>query len=309
MIERMFATGASSMLAERQHGVIARWELLELGFTARQVDARTETARLHRIHRGVYEVGHARLSERGRLLAAALAAGRPAILSHGSAGNLHGDIPLGRIPEVTAPDARRSPPGIKRYGNILTPSEVMSKNGLPLTAPARTILDLAAILPLGQLERVVAKAIHRHRVSESGLRALLEAHPCRRGVESLRAVLASGNGARGETRSSLEDLFLPFLDLYGLPRPLLNVAIEVDGRPPMVVDCMWRRQRLIAELDSREHHGDWVTQRADRARDRALASAGWRTTRITYGDLAQHPASLAADLRGILATSGAGRSE
>src|SRR5206468_4058016 len=148
---------------------------------------------------------------------------------------------------------------------------------IPVTTVARTLLDLAAILPRPQLERAIERAEALRLSDTVPLDALLKRHPGRRGTAALREILEKG-APPALTRSELEERFLTFLDAHGLPRPEVNVDLHLPDRW-IQPDFLWRDQRLIVELDGRETHGTRAAFEHDRERDRILQAHGWRVIR------------------------------
>ncbi len=170
-----------------------------------------------------------------------------------------------------------------------------------MTSVARTQFDLAGMLTRRQLER----AMHEVEVSELrdrlSLWDLLARYPRRRGAVNLRAVLQSKLPV-GVTRNDFEEAFVALLDSHGLPRPRLNGTLAIRGRL-LEPDCMWTEQRLLVELDGGAvHHTDGAFE-DDRQRDRILLAEGWRSARITWRQLRDEPAAIAADLRESLQAS------
>jgi very-short-patch-repair endonuclease len=291
---------AIAVLAERQHGVVGRWQLLAIGLGARAIRHRVETGRLHPAHRGVYAVGHRRLSKEGRWMAAVLAAGRDAVLSHASAAGLWAiRYPANQHTEVTAPRRIRPPRGIRAYRRPLPPDEVTVERGIPVTTVPRTLLDLAAVLPPRQVERAIEEAEVRRLDDPLSLTDLVERYPGRRGTGVVKSILALNRIGSTITRSGLEEAFLSFIEAHSLPSPDLNAAIKVSGRW-FEADCAWRRHRMIVELDARSTHGTAAAFERDRARDRALHAAGWRVVRVTVRQLRADADGLARDLRSML---------
>jgi hypothetical protein len=288
-------------LAERQHGVVARRQLLTAGLTREAIAHRTRVGRLHWFYRGVYAVGHRLLSPEGRWMAAVLAAGPSAVLSHRSAAALWGIRRWrGGNADVTTPSSRRQRPGITWHVTNLPADEITSLAAIPVTTVPRTLFDLAAVLDHRGIELAINEAEVRRYADHLSLPAMLERHPRRRGAATIRAILAAGGLGTALTRSELEERFLRFLARRGLPRPELNAPIALAGRF-VEVDCVWRRSRLIAELDGRAAHGTAAAFERDRARDRALNAAGWRVVRITWRQLSEVPRELAADIGVLLA--------
>jgi predicted transcriptional regulator of viral defense system len=284
-------------LAGRQHGVVARWQLLALGLGHGAIDHRVARGLLHAVHRGVYAVGHAALSRHGVWMAAVLAAGPNAVLSHRSAAALWG-IRDGGGRDVDVTMARdRKRPGIRAHRAALAADEITIEDGIPVTTPARTLLDLAEQLTPQRLERAVHEAEYRRLTSPLSLEALLTRHQGRRGTKALRAIVDQTNLGSTITKSDLEILFLAFVDQHQIPRPLVNEPIG-----PYTVDAVWPGHRLAVELDSRQAHQTTRAFEQDRARDRHLQVAGWSVLRITWRQLHEDHATIAAQLRQVLAT-------
>jgi len=237
-------------------------------------------------------------------MAAVLASGPSAVLSHRSAATLWGihDSRRSRV-EVTATGRRRPGPTIEARRGRLPPDGVTTYCGIPVTTVSRTLLDLAAVLNRRQLERALLEAEVRRLGDPTSLATLIDRHPNRRGTAVLRSMLASGRLGENLTRSELEERFLAFVDRAGLARPKTNAYVEIAGRL-IECDCLWHTERLIVELDGYATHAPHTSFEADRARDRALQVAGWRVVRITWRQLHAEPARVARDLRVLLATPG-----
>jgi hypothetical protein len=256
--------------------------------------------RLYRIHRGVYAVGHQRLSREGRWMAAVLACGDGAVLSHVSAGQLWGFLrPFPSLPDVTTPFKGPGRRGIRRHSARLPPDEVEVREGIATTTVCRTLLDLASVLDRHRLEGALAEVEYRKLDDPLGLPRLLERHRGARGSAVLRSLLEDGDFARGVTRSELEDRFLRLLDAAGLPRPERNAPLQLDGAF-IEVDCLWRAERVAVELDGRPSHERNRQFDSDRARDRRLSAARWRPVRITWRQLEETPKEVVDDLRALL---------
>jgi very-short-patch-repair endonuclease len=275
-------------LAGRQHGVVARRQLLAMGIGPDSIDRRVTGGRLHRMHRGVYAVGHQVLTREARWMAAVLSAGPRAVLSHRSAAALWGIRPTSRPAiEVTVPTPLRPRPGLQPHCAVLREDEVTVKDGIPVTTAARTQLDLASVLRPHELDRALNEAEIRRL---EGPERLLRRHRRARGTKTLRALLVD---ARRSTNSPLESEFLPFLDAYGFARPETNTIVE-----GYECDAVWREARLIVELDGYAVHGTRRSFDEDRRRDRRLLAKGWRPTRFTSRQL-DDPASAAAELAAL----------
>ncbi len=293
------ADAAIAALAKRQHGVIARHQLTALGLGRGAIRHRAECGRLHRLYRGVYGVGHVALAPRGRLMAAVLAAGPGAVVSHRSAAALWGIAGGGSPYDLLVPSRRRSPAGRVTRTAALPADEQTVFDGIPLTTVPRTLLDLAAVLSPQRLERAVNEAEVQRLSDPLSLDDLVARYPRRRGTAAVRAILAQGRLGLDVTKSELELEFHAFLREHRLPRPEWQAELAASGRT-FEVDCLWRAQRLAVELDSRTFHDAPTRFESDRARDRALSVAGWRVIRITWRQLHRERATLAADLRRLL---------
>jgi very-short-patch-repair endonuclease len=292
------ADEATAALAERQHGVVSRSQLTELGLGRGAINRRVQRRRLHVVHLGVYAVGHRRLTMRGRWMAAVLAAGPGAVLSHRDAAALVGLRSSARgLIEVSAPRRCRRP-GIHTHVACLPPDEVTTHDGIPVTTIGRTLLDLAGILRRHQLKRAVEQAEVLRLAGSISLDALLARYPRRSGTPALREIREAGL-TETVTRSDLEERFTAFLDAHDLPRPRVNAVVE-----GFEVDFHWPDQRLIVELDGRAAHHTITAFERDRARDRALQAAGWRVVRITWHQLQDKPVQIAADLAHLLSMPG-----
>lgn len=289
-----------SELADRQHGVVARRQLLEIGIGHGSIVGRLARGSLHPIHRGVYAVGRSGLDRKGRWMAAVLSGGPQAVLSHRSAGLLWGLVGIATGPvEITRPGRTRTRrPGILGHEATLVADEIAWTDGIPVTSPSRTLFDLAAGLSLRQLERAMNEADVRRLTGRVSLRQLLERHPGHRGTANLRTLL-NADTPGGITRNDFEEAFVALLDETRLPRPRFNADLAVRGRF-FEVDCLWHEQRLIAELDGRAVHGTDRAFETDRERDRILLAEGWRGTRITWRQLQDEPHAVASDLRMLL---------
>jgi Transcriptional regulator, AbiEi antitoxin/Protein of unknown function (DUF559) len=264
-------------LARRQWGVVSRRQLAALGFSAHGISEWVRTGRLVRLYRGVYAYGHDRLRVEGRWLAAVMACGPGAVLSHRSASQLWElrQSNSGLI-DVTVPSQngriRRDGVRVHRSGRI-SPEEVSERSGIPVTTVARTLLDLADVLAPQALRRAITEAEYRDRFDLAAINAVVQANPGRRGRKLMTAAV---EGRLHRTRSPLEDRFLAFKARWGVEEPESNVWVE-----GYEVDFLWRRVGLAVELDGTAEHGTRHAVNADRLRDRVLWRAGIRTMRLT----------------------------
>lgn len=292
-------------LAEAQHGVVARRQLLELGMGLGAIEHRISVGRLRRVQRGVYAVGHRPETQLSRWMAAVLSAGPEAVLSHRSAGSLWGILPPMAIsPEVTRPTRGESRSTLRIHRSQLRPDEIRCVEGIPVTSAPRVMLDIAELSTMSQLEKALNEMEVRGITDELSILDLLKRHPRKRGNAKLRKLLADDEAVRGVTREELERRFAAQLTRTDLPRPRFNADLAVDGRI-FNVDCLWSAHGLVLELDSRTVHG---TQRAfeqDREKDRMLQAAGWRVIRVTWRQLRDDAPAVVEDLRRVLANGGA----
>lgn len=282
--------------AERQHGLLTRKQLLQIGLTSRAIEYKLEVGLLHRVYRGVYAVGHRPPSPLARAMAAVLACGESAVLSHRSAAKLWGIESRWATPlDVTAP-AQRSHRGIRVHrSRTLDRSRVTVQLGVPVTTPARTLLDLADVLDDAALTRAVNEARLRCHLRLSELADLLS-RSNGRATGRLRPLLAE---LGSPTRSAFEDAFLDFARRHALPRPDVNQ--RVAGHE---VDMLWCEQRLIVELDGYRFHGSQAAFEQDRRRDADLQATGYRVVRITWQRLVGEPQAEARRLLAMLGSDG-----
>jgi very-short-patch-repair endonuclease len=290
---------ALAHLAAAQHGVGARWQFERLGITQNAIRRRVQSGRLHRLHRGVYAIGHTSLTRRSRWMAAVLRVGPDAALSLHSAAPLWGVRPgRGGPIHVSCPRRVSSLRGIVVHQAPLPADEVTTHDGIPVTTVPRTLLDLAAELTDEQLAWALNEAEVQRLHDALSLPVLIDRYPGRRGVRRARRVLAAFAGPR-LTRSQLERAFLDFLLRHGLPMPATNAQVTAGGRR-YECDFVWHDRRVIVELDGYDYHSSRHMFHADRRRDRALKAARWETVRVTEWDLRGDEASLRSDLRSVL---------
>jgi len=231
-------------------------------------------------------------------MAAVLASGSRACLSHRSAARLWGLIPRGdEWVEVTSPPpsrARRR--GIVCHEGVVAADERLEVDGIPVTSPFRTVFDLAAVLKLRELERVWHEAEVQELRDRVSLPMLLERYPGRRGARNLRALLDDPEPV-GFTRNDFEEAFRALVADHGIqPRPRMNADLALRGRI-FQVDALWEEERVAVELDSRSVHGTKKRFETDRQRDRILVAEGYRTVHVTWRQLQKEPEEIVADLR------------
>jgi very-short-patch-repair endonuclease len=285
-----------SELATRQHGVVSRTQLLEIGVPAATIAGWLRRGHLHPLHRGVYAVGHAQLTREGRWLAAVLACGPGAFLSHGPAGQLLGIVPRGErfahhVSLIGAGD--RSPRGILCHRpRSLERRDTMVRDRIPVTTVTRTVWDLATTFTPRRTRRVFEQA-ERLGLDRERLHSLLAAAPSRKGSGVVRELLAERSLPLDETRSRLEEIVLETCRDHSLPLPAVNVPLL-----GYEVDFLWPEAWLVIEADGGEHLNRAQRDR-DNARDADLARAGYLVRRYSWTALADG-AAVAAEIASIL---------
>jgi very-short-patch-repair endonuclease len=288
-------------LADRQYGVVARRQLLALGLSSKAVTVGLRSRRLVRLHRGVYAVGHRRLSRDGFWMAATLAVATDGVLSHRDAAALHGlrRPHDGRIDVTTTSDARGTRAIRVHQTTVLTALDATIVDGIPVTTVARTLLDLAEALPRHQLAAALSEAERQNVLDVPAIEAAMRRTWGRRGRgHAALAKVLRRHAEHGATltRSELERAFLAFLDRAGLPRPRMNA--QVEGAE---VDAYWRRARLIVELDGWAFHKTRAAFERDRGKRTALRAKGYEVTELTHHQLTRQPRWAAHQLRLLLA--------
>jgi hypothetical protein len=282
-------------LAGRQHGVVATRQLSALGLARGGVAARARAGRLHRVHRGVYAVGHTVLTVNGRRMAAVLAAGPGAVLSHASAAALWDIRPTSatRIDiSVRSAGGRAKRPGLRIHRTpTLQTDEITAHQGIRVTSPARTLLDLASSLPRRALERALDEAEIRDLYDRRALEAVALAHAGEHGARALAEALAQ-DGDPVLTDSELEEIMLGLCDEQQLERPTPRAWVA-----GLRVDFLFAASRLVVETDGYRYHRTRRAFERDRERDAILARAGYRTLRFTHRQLTREPALVAETIR------------
>ncbi len=273
--------------ATAQGGVVSLDQLREIGVSRQLASERSERGRLHRVHRGVYAVGHRSLGRTALLRAAVLACGEGAVVSHGTAAAHWGltDRAPAQI-DVTVPvEAGRKLDGIRcRRCRYPGPEEICDHGEVVCTTPARTLIDEAGRLGIGSLRRRVERAVVLDLLDFGELDLVLAAAKGRRGVRALAAIASdwrSEDGSAPDVRSVFEARVLPELVAQGLPRPICNRKLQVDGGS-LIVDFLWPDHGLIVETDGRETHETPAGFQRDRRRDQLLLAEGYRVSRVTW---------------------------
>jgi hypothetical protein len=254
-----------TLRAAQQWGVLSIAELRTCGLNDKAVWFRVRRGWLHPLHRGVYAVGHPNIPLNGRFLAATKACA--GVLSHYSAATLHGLVPWDhRLPEVTAPKARRHP-GITTHRSDHI--EATQRHGIPVTTPAATIRALSSMLPFNELRRVTRQAMSLNLVT------IAELTPAQ---GNLARIVTTGHTP---TRSELEDAVLALIAAGGFAPPDVNVPLTLDGRT-VIPDFRWPAQRLCIEADGAAWHDHRLAREDDTERQAILEAHGERVLRVTW---------------------------
>lgn len=287
-------------LARRQHGVVSVGQLLAVGLSSGSIAKATRTGRLHRLHRGVFAVGHVDLSLHGRCLASVLACGPDAVLSHFSAAWLWGLAKFPPAPiHVTAPVSRaRRPPIVLHHSRILDEGDRTLREGVPVTAVPRTLLDLAAAVGPDRLTRLLQRAEELRLLDLVPLEDQIARAGGHHGGSRLKRALDLYRPPRF-TRSELERSFVATLEAAGLPPP--RTGFNELGYE---LDVYWPEYRFAVELDVFETHGTRESFEADRLRQEELKLAGIELVRITGRRFDREPTQVAERVARLLAARG-----
>lgn len=283
-----------AVVAQRQHGVVTRTQLLELGLSPGALRCRVRSGTFRILHRGVYLVGPI-MPPHARAMAAALACGPEAIVSHRSAAALWDLVPPpppDAPVEITAVGTyHRSRASVRiRRTSELAPDERCVLAGIPVTAPGRTLIDLATVVDARRVERAVARAERESILNRSGLAALIERYAGKPGVRVLRSIVHQGAGP-ALTRSEAEERFIDLVRTARLPMPETNVRV---GR--YEVDFLWRSRRLAVEVDGYRFHSARARFEHDRRRASHLASLGIQVIPLTWSQIVDDGVATAVQL-------------
>ena len=285
---------AAWALTKRQRWAITRGQLLDIGYTSEAIDVRLDDGRLYRVFAGVYAVGRPHLTRDGYFLAAVLACGPGAALSHDSAaelyeirrrqsGPIHVSVPYPRAPRIRGIRVHRR----SRF-------ETTSRGAIPVTTIACTIIDIAPRLREPELERAINEAANRDLIDPEALRTQVGSMRDRRGSRKVIHLLDRDTFA--VTDSRLEQRFLPIAKAAGLPRPETQAHRE-GGR----VDFFWPELGLVVEADSLRFHRTPMQQRADLLRDQKHAAARLKPLRFTHWQIFHEPDHVEAVLAAVAA--------
>jgi hypothetical protein len=293
---------AIAEIAARQHGVVALWQLRGLGLTASAVRMRVRDGRLHRVHRGVYSVGHSLLSMNGRRMAAVLALGPTAVASHRMAGALHAIVNSSALELPVPGRGSRAVPGVVVHRTRrLHADDLTAIDGIPSTSLARTLIDYAERATHRQVERACEQASIARAYDQRSIDAAIERQPTRRGSKRLVAVVAAFRPGTTPTRNDVEEALLAICDRIGAERPLVNSWIPFDDGGGASPDFLWPSPKRIVEVDGFETHGTRGAFESDRERDRKLKLMGYDVIRFTWRDVMFRPQQVARELAAFLA--------
>jgi Transcriptional regulator, AbiEi antitoxin len=287
---------ALAELATRQHGVVSTGQLSALGYTRSSASKASGVGRLHRVHRGVYVVGHQRLTWHGRCMAAVLAAS-PSVASHWSAGWLWGLLQTrpGTL-HVTCRRSRHADWPFVTHTADLAPADLTRRDGIPVTSLARTILDLAVDSRPRTVGRFIRQADDDKNFDLGAMEDLLARTKGHRGRAKVLTALEIYDEKPIFTRSDLERRFYEAVTAAGLPAPAMNCFVA-----GYEIDAYWADHRFGVELDIYETHGSRLSFEQDRERDDELLLAGIETTRVTGPRLAREPDAVLESVRRHLA--------
>lgn len=277
------AAAAIAVIAARQHGVVSYGQLIEVGLSGSTIARWIHAGHLHRLHRGVYAVGHPNVGRNGRWMAAVLACGPLAALSHGATARLWSidrSTGTGAIHVSIPPSCRRSPAGlIVHRPRHLEPVDLTSRSSIPTTTASRALFDQASFLSANALRKQFEQAEYLRVLDRPRLTTLLDGATGRRGLGALRALVGERALPLAETRSGLERIILGVCNRYDLPLPSVNVPV-LDYE----VDFLWPAARFIVEADGGLHVG--AQRDRDNERDARLSRAGYLVRRYSGEALA-----------------------
>lgn len=289
-------------IADVQKGFAVHEQLVEAGLSRSAIAHRVRAGRLHPYHKGVYLVGRRSLEPLGREMAAVLRFRGHAILSHRSAACVWGLLtePPQEVIMTIVSKQGRCRPGVRIHrAKALDRRDLRVRDGLPLTAPARTLLDLAAEEPDADLEEAVAVARQRGLAADHEIRAAIRRARNRKGAVRLARLLDAGHPS-GFTRSRAERQMRALLRAAELPQPRANVPLL-----GYVADFLWAEHRLVVEVDGYLFHSDKASFERDRRRDQVFAAAGHTVIRVTWTQLLNEPLAVAARIAQALAARAA----
>lgn len=294
-------------IASAQHGVITRRQLEEVGLSTSSIDRRLYSGRLTPLYPDVYIIGGSAKSEAQTLMGAVLSMGRGAALSHQSAAAMWSILPTpGRIHVATPRPRWKEKPFVVHRSTDLGPRYVASVEGIPTTNPARTIVDLGAVVGRRTVGLALDTALRQGSVALTDVEDVIDrvARKGRSGVGHARAVIEQRRRWLSDTESVLEDLFRQLVQDAGLPVPQPQVHVRDSiGRTIARVDFAYPDRKLAIELDGFRYHSDPEAFTRDRTRQNALLSTGYRLLRYTARDLRENPVRVVAEVGRFLESS------
>lgn len=287
------ATELIRRLAERQHGIVARRQLIALGLSSGLIMGRLDSGYLLPLHRGVFAVGHGRISQRARWMAAVLASGPGAVLSHGSAAALWSLRGSRGAPEVLRRAGGAGPDSIRVHQTrLLDRSETTVEAGIPVTSIERTVFDMTPRLDDRQVEQMLVAADRSRRLRWQQLFRLIERTPRRAGAGRLHRIARNVDPRAADALSPAEVDFLALCREAGLPLPQVNILVEGH-----LVDFAWLDKRVLVETDSYGFHADRPSFERDHLTTVELEVAGYRVHRATAGMIEDAPEDFMAVVR------------
>ena len=293
-------------MAARQHGLVSHRQLAAVGLSPNAVAGRVEKGRLERVHRGIYAVGHTARTPESRWMAAVMACGWGAVLSHLDAAALW-KIYEGagaRVHVTTTTKSGQRLDGVQVHrARRLHPDDVTVRDRIPVTTVARTLVDLTDVLGSDRVLRAIREAEFLHLLDLDALNAAVKRAHGRKRLSVLRQALAHHTPGQ-IVREELEHRFLELVREAGLPPPETNLKIRARGRR-YEIDCLWREQRVAVELDGRAAHARTAAFEPDRRKDAALNAIGLRPLRFTWLRVTREPADVIAELEATLALAAA----
>jgi Transcriptional regulator, AbiEi antitoxin/Protein of unknown function (DUF559) len=288
-------------LGASQHAVLGLDQLRNLGLSANAVRKRAASGRLHRIHRGVYSlVPRELLTERGHWMAAVLACGPGAVLSHQKAAALHGLRPTAKARTDVTVVGRggRDRPGIDIHRvRSLAPADIAIVDNIPCTSVARTLFDLAEVIARRPLERAFDQSEVLQVFDLWAIQDQVERNSTRVGAPIVKSLLAEHYVGSTLTQNDFEEAFYGLCQAYRVPRPKVNEWVDLnDGEPVIWADFVWRAQRVIVETDGKDVHGTHQARERDPRRDQRATVAGWKPIRTTWRQVTRRPEQLGPTL-------------
>lgn len=293
--------------AQMHHGVFRRSDAAACGLTSRQIQGLIRSGWCVHPQQGIYRVQGAPTTSRQHMLELAWACGPDAVASHRAAGHLWGLPGLSQAaPEVTRPrgQSQRRAGGFV-HGSLWLPSQHLTvRDHVPVTTPARTVFDLAGVVAPTFAERALDAALQRKlcTLAQVQMAFFALARRGRRGTATMRRLLEARGSGYVPPASELERRARQLFEAASLGQPEFEVELGDDdwiGR----VDCVWRKERVVVELDGRRFHDGLSARTADRTRDNRLMAAGWRVIRVTWDDLVERPNQVVEWIRRALATA------